>query len=123
MNQVVNRVRVNWYSLIPEIARLGKKGRVVILFTIQAIIFAPVAKRFMGVFRNQVAGPAQVRIPFRSNTAAVDGFQWITYRLEVVGHDRVEVAAGFRDLGVLPDAGGRQIRPCAAVLDIAQGSG
>jgi TonB family protein len=34
MNQVVNRVRVNWYSLIPEVARLGKKGRVVIIFTI-----------------------------------------------------------------------------------------
>ena len=34
MNQVVNRVRVNWYSLIPEIARLGKKGRVVITFNI-----------------------------------------------------------------------------------------
>jgi TonB family protein len=34
MNQVVNRVRYNWYSMIPEIARLGKKGRVVITFTI-----------------------------------------------------------------------------------------
>ena len=34
MNQVVNRVRVNWYSLIPEIARLGKRGRAVIIFTI-----------------------------------------------------------------------------------------
>jgi TonB family protein len=34
MNQVINRVRFNWYSLIPEIARLGKKGRVVITFTI-----------------------------------------------------------------------------------------
>jgi TonB family protein len=34
MNQVVNRVRYNWYSLIPEIARLGKKGRVVVIFTI-----------------------------------------------------------------------------------------
>jgi TonB family protein len=34
MNQVINRVRVNWYTLIPEIARLGKKGRVVIIFTI-----------------------------------------------------------------------------------------
>lgn len=34
MNQVVNRVRINWYSVIPEIARLGKKGRVVIIFTI-----------------------------------------------------------------------------------------
>ena len=35
MNQVVNRVRYNWYSLIPEIARLGKIGRVVIIFTIK----------------------------------------------------------------------------------------
>ena len=34
MNGVVNRVRINWYTLIPEIARLGKKGRVVITFTI-----------------------------------------------------------------------------------------
>ena len=34
MNQVINRVRVNWYTLIPEIARLGRKGRVVIIFTI-----------------------------------------------------------------------------------------
>jgi len=34
MNQVINRVRYNWYSLIPEIARYGKKGRVVIIFTI-----------------------------------------------------------------------------------------
>jgi TonB family protein len=36
MNQVVNRVRVNWYSLLPEIARLGRRGRVVIVFTITA---------------------------------------------------------------------------------------
>jgi TonB family protein len=34
MNQVVNRVRYNWYGLIPEIARLGKRGKVVIVFTI-----------------------------------------------------------------------------------------
>ena len=34
MNQVINRVRVNWYSLIPETARLGRRGRVVIIFTI-----------------------------------------------------------------------------------------
>jgi TonB family protein len=35
MNQVVNRVRVNWYSLIPQAARLRQlKGRVVIIFTI-----------------------------------------------------------------------------------------
>jgi protein TonB len=36
MNQVINTVRVNWYYLIPEIARLGQKGRVVIIFTITA---------------------------------------------------------------------------------------
>jgi TonB family protein len=34
MNQVVNRVRVNWYALIPEAARLGRRGRVVLIFTI-----------------------------------------------------------------------------------------
>ncbi len=35
MNQVVNRVRVNWYSLIPEAARLRQnRGRVVLIFTI-----------------------------------------------------------------------------------------
>jgi len=34
MNQVVNRVRYNWYANIPEIARFGKKGKVVIIFTI-----------------------------------------------------------------------------------------
>src|SRR5207244_10151035 len=34
MNQVVTRVRLNCYALIPEIARLGRKGRVVIIFTI-----------------------------------------------------------------------------------------
>ena len=34
MNQVVNRVRYNWYSLIPESARLGKRGKVVLVFTI-----------------------------------------------------------------------------------------
>jgi len=35
MNQVINRVRTNWYSLIPEAARIGTlRGRVVIVFTI-----------------------------------------------------------------------------------------
>lgn len=36
MNQVVNRIRINWYSLIPEIARspFNRQGRVVIIFTI-----------------------------------------------------------------------------------------
>lgn len=35
MNQVINRVRTNWYALIPEAARIGTlRGRVVIIFTI-----------------------------------------------------------------------------------------
>src|SRR5262245_47847637 len=34
MNQVVNSYRYNWYANIPEIARFGKKGKVVIIFTI-----------------------------------------------------------------------------------------
>ena len=36
MNQVINRVRINWYSLIPEMARLGQlRGRTVVTFTIR----------------------------------------------------------------------------------------
>src|SRR5204863_9865415 len=34
MNQVVNRVRVNWCTLIAEVARLGKEVGVVIIVTI-----------------------------------------------------------------------------------------
>ncbi|HLH31251.1 MAG TPA: TonB family protein [Terriglobia bacterium] len=35
LNQVIIRVRDNWYSLIPEIARInGRRGKVVIIFTI-----------------------------------------------------------------------------------------
>jgi TonB family protein len=36
MNQVLNRLRINWYSLIPEIARppFNRQGRVVITFKI-----------------------------------------------------------------------------------------
>ena len=34
LNQVLNKVKANWYSQIPEIARLGAKGRVIIHFTI-----------------------------------------------------------------------------------------
>jgi TonB family protein len=34
MRGVVNRVRQNWFVLIPEIARRGEKGRVVVIFTI-----------------------------------------------------------------------------------------
>jgi hypothetical protein len=32
MNQVVNRVRGYWLTLIPESARLGKTGKVVLIF-------------------------------------------------------------------------------------------
>ena len=34
LNQVVTRVRASWYTLIPEAARLGAKGRVVVVFDI-----------------------------------------------------------------------------------------
>ena len=34
LNQVLNKIRYNWYSLIPEIAKF-RKGRVVIVFRIQ----------------------------------------------------------------------------------------
>ena len=37
MNQVVNRVRINWYSAMPEIARapFSRRGKVVIIFQIE----------------------------------------------------------------------------------------
>ena len=31
---LMNRVRYNWYMMIPEVARRGEKGRVVVIFTI-----------------------------------------------------------------------------------------
>jgi len=36
MNLILNRIRINWYSLIPEVARppFNRKGRVVLVFTI-----------------------------------------------------------------------------------------
>jgi TonB family protein len=34
MNQLLNRLRSNWYSVMPEVARLGQRGRVDIVFTI-----------------------------------------------------------------------------------------
>ena len=34
VNYVLNRVRVNWYSLIPVEARQGQSGRVVVVFDI-----------------------------------------------------------------------------------------
>jgi len=34
LNQLLNRLRTNWYQVMPEIARLGQRGRVDIVFTV-----------------------------------------------------------------------------------------
>jgi len=34
LNQLLDRLRRNWYSVMPEIARLGQRGRVDIVFTV-----------------------------------------------------------------------------------------
>jgi TonB family protein len=34
LNQLIERLRRNWYSVMPEIARLGQRGRVDIVFTV-----------------------------------------------------------------------------------------
>jgi TonB family protein len=34
LNQLLTKLRANWYSVMPEIARLGQKGRVDIVFTV-----------------------------------------------------------------------------------------
>lgn len=34
LNQLLTRLRSNWYAVMPEIARLGQKGRVDIVFTV-----------------------------------------------------------------------------------------
>jgi TonB family protein len=34
LNQLTNRVRVKWYAEIPDVAKLGQKGRVVLIFTV-----------------------------------------------------------------------------------------
>ena len=34
LNQLTQRVRTKWYSSIPDVARLGQKGKVVVIFTI-----------------------------------------------------------------------------------------
>ena len=34
LSAVTNKVRLNWFSVMPEAARKGEKGRVVVLFTI-----------------------------------------------------------------------------------------
>jgi TonB family protein len=34
LNQLLTRLRTNWFSVMPEVARLGQKGRVDIIFTV-----------------------------------------------------------------------------------------
>ena len=34
LNQLLTRLRANWYSVMPEIARLGQRGRVDIVFSV-----------------------------------------------------------------------------------------
>src|SRR5262245_29170464 len=34
MGELTKRVRYNWYAIMPEVARQGEKGRVVVTFTI-----------------------------------------------------------------------------------------
>jgi TonB family protein len=34
LNQLLTRLRLNWYSVMPEMARLGQQGRVDIVFTV-----------------------------------------------------------------------------------------
>jgi TonB family protein len=34
MTALITRVRYNWYSIMPEVARKGEKGRAVVVFTI-----------------------------------------------------------------------------------------
>jgi TonB family protein len=35
LNDALKRIRSNWYTLVPEVARLGKQGRVVVVFNIE----------------------------------------------------------------------------------------
>lgn len=34
LNGLLNRLRSNWYSVMPEMARLGQRGRVDVIFTV-----------------------------------------------------------------------------------------
>lgn len=78
MNQVINRVRTSWYSLIPESARIGlSKGRVVVVFTITesgriADLDIRVSSGVSALDRAAVAG-IQASNPFRELPADFDG--------------------------------------------------
>jgi TonB family protein len=37
LNHLLNRLRANWYTVMPEMARLGQKGRVDIVFTVTRV--------------------------------------------------------------------------------------
>jgi TonB family protein len=77
MNQVVNRVRQNWYTLIPEIARLGKRGKVVLIFTItkNGIIanLRQVANSGTQALDNAAVGSIQLSNPFAQLPNNFDG--------------------------------------------------
>ncbi len=77
MNQVVNRVRANWYTLIPEIARLGKRGKVVLIFTITKngtiANLRQVANSGTQALDNAAVGSIQLSNPFAQLPNNFDG--------------------------------------------------
>lgn len=78
MNQVINRVRTSWYSLIPDSARIGvSKGRVVVVFTITESgrienLDVPVSSGVSALDRAAVAA-IQASNPFQRLPADFDG--------------------------------------------------
>jgi TonB family protein len=77
MNQVVNRVRGNWFAMMPEVARLGKRGKVVIIFTItkNGNISAPrqVANSGTDALDHAAYGSITASNPFAQLPAGFDG--------------------------------------------------
>jgi TonB family protein len=77
MNQVINRVRTNWFALMPEIARLGRRGKVVIIFTItkngNIANFRQVANSGTEALDHAAAGAIQLSNPFAQLPAGFDG--------------------------------------------------
>jgi TonB family protein len=77
MNQVINRVRGNWFALMPEIARLGKRGKVVIIFTItkngNIAGLRQVANSGTEALNHAAFGSIQLSNPFAQLPAGFDG--------------------------------------------------
>jgi len=77
MNQVVNGVRANWYTLLPEIARLGKRGKVVLIFTITKngtiANLRQVANSGTQALDNAAVGSIQLSNPFAQLPNNFDG--------------------------------------------------